>query len=363
MKRRGYFLAEMLMGMTLQAVLALSLLGAFYMLLTFSSSLAKTLEGYDRGQIVISYVDTRIRNAGTGLWNCTLGTAANPSPAGVSDAFDISLTHWPSLNGSSGRSYHLPVAITSSSDSRGERLSHDARYYEGNILTLLYAHKDYAQANNLLVLYADSTDAVTIPAGHASPDFKFINYTKDYTSKTNDNNFELDNCADKTNKLKHWAVIEASGLPVMISDFGNSTHYSFTLTAPNNHPVTIYPMSELLPIEIKRMLVVPDSDGYRNFTFFNPNDNLNRSFTGPYYHVKDILEVYFRLDTKPTTASPVTPILDMKVLVNDGERESEDIKCPPDWPAAYWQESFGKYNYHIEQAQWRLYNLTGWVFP
>ena len=51
-----------------------------------------------------------------------------------------------------------------------------------------------------------------------------------------------------------------------------------------------------------------------------------------------------------------------KVLVNDGERESEDIKCPPDWPAAYWQESFGKYNYHIEQAQWRLYNLTGWAF-
>ena len=362
MKRKAYFLAESLMGMALQAVLALSLMGAFYMLLTFSSSLSQTLEGYDRGQMVISYVDSRIRNAGLGLWGCNhvAGGASAPSPAGVAEAFDIA-SNWGALNKDY---FHLPVAVTSKTGSGSEGLSLDAidKYYEGNILTLLYAHKDAAKPDELLVIRSSDNDPVTISADQSVEKFKFISFKQNYGTKADlKTNFNLTESAPAPNNIKNWAVLEASGLPVIVSNFAESSTsnvYNFTLTAPHAHDVTVYPMSELLNLELKRMYVTGDSDN-RNFVFQDPKANLNNGFDDPYYHTKDILEVYFKLTTN---VDP--PLLDMKVLVSDGERiESDDAVCPAEWPSGYWQSDFGKHNFHVEQAQWRLYNLTGWVFP
>ena len=356
MKRKAYFLAETLMGMALQAILALSLMGAFYMLMTFSSSLSQTLDGFDRGQMVISYVDNRIRNAGLGLWGCKHSTSgSSPSPAGVTEAFDTG-SNW-SGAGLHQSYFHLPVAVTSLTGSGTEGLSKDSRYYEGNVLTLLYAHKDTQKPDELLVLCADSPDAVVIPAETSSPDFRFINYKEDY-SGSGKTNFNLSELTPNKKNLKSWAVMEASGRPVMVSNFtGGVFPRKFTITAPYGHSVKIYSMSELLNLEIKRMLV-KESDGVRNFAFYEPGGgSLSSPLEGPYYVAKDILEVYFRLDTQPDI-----PLLDMKVLVNDGERESGDVECPAEWPSGYWQDDFGKYNFHIEQAQWRLYNLTGWAF-
>lgn len=353
MKRKAYFLAETLMGMALQAILALSLMGAFYMLMTFSSSLSQTLDGFDRGQMVISYVDNRIRNAGLGLWNCNYvsGVESAPSPKGVAEAFEIA---------SSWNNIHLPVAVTSKTGSGTERLSKDSRYYEGNILTLLYAHKDTKKPDELLVFYSKSADAVVIPEDASSPDFRFIDYRsrKNY-SAAGETNFNLSAATPDKKNLKSWGVFEASGLPVMVSNFDINFPCEFTLTAPHKHDIKVYPMSELLNLELKRMYVAADSSGVRNFTNYDIKDNINDGFdtAHPHYVAKDILEVYFRLDTKPDI-----PLLDMKVLVNDGERESGDVECPAEWPSGYWQDDFGKYNFHIEQAQWRLYNLTGWAF-
>ena len=81
MKRKAFILTELLTGMALQSMFTLTLLGAFYLLLSFSTSTQQILAAHDEGQVVISYIDTRIRNAGIGMWDCG-------NPAGVAKAFN-----------------------------------------------------------------------------------------------------------------------------------------------------------------------------------------------------------------------------------------------------------------------------------
>ena len=82
MRRRAFILTEILTGLMLQSMFVITLFGAFYMVLTFGTATQQTLAASDSGQIVISYVDNRIRNAGVGLWKCG-------RPLGVAEALGL----------------------------------------------------------------------------------------------------------------------------------------------------------------------------------------------------------------------------------------------------------------------------------
>ena len=70
MKRKAFILTEILTGMILQVGFAVVLCSAFYMILNFSSNAQQGFAANDKGQMVIAYFDSRIRNAGLGLWGC-----------------------------------------------------------------------------------------------------------------------------------------------------------------------------------------------------------------------------------------------------------------------------------------------------
>ena len=373
MKRKAFILTEILTGLLLQAGFALTLCGAFYMLVTFSSSISNAMSSDSQGQRVITFIENRIRNAGLGFKNCD-------SPTKIAEAFKISDSNMKLLNG-----LHLPVAIMSSTDNRGARVSYDERYYEGNVLHLLYTQKD-SNANELLVLSTRvSTDVIELPA-KSSDKFRFLFERREYSKKQsnssayNQSYFKLTDTINETNhsskNLRRWAVTEASGMPVMVSEFAKpsttSSRYEFKITAPEKYPVSIYPMSELLTLRFAKMYVTKDSGGDYVFAFQTASNDLD-TFNGKYYyHAKDILEIHMKLDTKPnydaTLHVPQAPIFYLKVLLKTGEQPTDSegnvipSVCPDNWPSAYWRDEFAQYTVKVIEASWKLYNLTGFDF-
>ncbi|MBQ7154870.1 MAG: hypothetical protein IJR85_04875 [Synergistaceae bacterium] len=368
MKRKGFILTEILTGLIMQAGFVITLCGAFYMLVTFSASVSNTISSNGQGQRVITYIDRRIRNAGLGFSKCN-------SSVKIAEAFGFSDSMMPIL-----KDLYLPVAIMSSTDSRGEVVSYDNRYYEGNVLNLLYTHKDATQ--NELVVFSTSSDladkVITIPEDNYDT-FRFLFRDKDYTVSKNtadDNhnasNFALEDSANKNN-LKYWAVMEASGVPFLISDYAETSgHYEFRLTAPRTKSVQIHPMSEILNLDFEKMYVTPNESGDRNFVFRLPKDGLSNGLDSIKYHARDILEIHMKLDTQPyydpALFQPEAPIFDLKVLVSTGKQPHNDddevipSACPDNWPAAYWREEFEQYSVQVLEASWKLYNLAGFTF-
>ena len=364
MKRKAFILTEILTGMMLQSMFVLTLFGAFYMILSFGTSTQQVLAAHDEGQMVISYIDNRIRNAGLGLQNCG-------NVAGVATAFKIP-TNMTLLKTTDGNALHLPVAITSKIGSGNEEVSYsddDNKIYEGNILTLLYAKRDNKdigavynageKGERLVVYYKDTPSSVTsIDVNGEKENFQFV-----YETMRSKTNFIFTNDYDYHN-IKSWAVMAASGVPVRVfyntNDTPKTNEYFSQFKMVAKKEVYIYPMSELLNLECQRMFVDKDplSEG-RGFIFGNITANGDGWDT--HYHTKGILELYMTLDTN---ANP--PIFDLKVLVSEGFSDTPTPR-PTNWPQKYWYEyddgiDFRKYNVHVAQASWKLYNLAP-LFP
>lgn len=372
MKRNAFILTEILTGLLLQAGFIVTLCGAFYMLVTFSSSVSNAMSSDAQGQRVITYIEHRIKNAGLGFSKCN-------SPAKIAQAFQISDSNMKLLNG-----LHLPVAIMSKTGTGSERVSYDNRYYEGNILNLLYTQKD-SNANELAVFSKrDSTDVIVIPPG-SSDKFRFLYNTRDYTAGESNvyfkSKFRLNSTINATTltskNLRDWAVMEASGMPFMVSDFAKtkskSIYYDFTITAPKSYPVSIYQMSEMLTLRFAKMYV----NNANIFAFQTASndlntfkDNLEREHI--YYQARDILEIHMKLDTKPTIYGtrnvPNAPVFYLKVLMKTGDQPTNDdgsvipSVCPDNWPSAYWRDDFEQYSVQVLETSWKLYNLIGFDF-
>lgn len=360
MRRKAFILAEILTGLALQAGFALTLCGAFYMLVSFSSSMSQTLSSYDQGQLVINYIENRIRNAGIGLWECN-------TPEKVAEAFGINGAYMKALN---DKNIHLPVAITASTD-KFKGLSFDGSIYEGNILTLMYAHKDRVNPDKMVITNTtDGTTHIDTTISKASSDkFQFIRNIINSSTQAEASNFNLSDSAyndSMRNNLKNWTVMETSGVPLIISDY-SSTALSFKLNNISGKDVIVHPLSELLNVELQRMYVKADGNG-SNFVFQNADDNLSidSGFTQAYYHAKDILEIYMKLDVSNNKGKNPAPLFDLKVLLSAGQApvsgDETLTECPDNWPKAFWKDEFKNYNVHVMEAQWRLYNLTGWTF-
>ena len=370
MKRKAFVLTEILTGLLLQAGFAVTLCGAFYMLVTFSSSISNAMASDGQGQRVITYIEHRIRNAGLGFKECN-------SPTKIAEAFKISDSNMKLM-----KNLHLPVAIMSDTDSRGERVSYDNRYYEGNVLYLLYTQKD-SNSNELAVFSkGESTDVIRLPAA-SSDKFRFLFNRRDYTKEVSgsDGNFQsyfqLSGTINKTNhsskNLRRWAVMEASGMPFMVSEFAiaknSSIYHDFTITAPEKYPVSIYQMSELLTLRFAKMYVIKNANV---FAFQTASNDLNTFNDKYYYHARDILEIYMKLDTKPnydaTLHVPQAPIFYLQVLLKTGDQPTNDngevipSVCPDNWPSAYWREEFEKYSVQVLETSYKLYNLLGFEF-
>ena len=352
MKRQGFILTEILTGMVLQVGFAIVLCSAFYMILNFSTNTQQGFTANDKGQMVISYFDSRIRNAGLGLWKCN-----------SSQDIRIALQKIHALNNdSANKILCLPVAIVQSADGK-VNVSHDktGRFYSGNVLTLLYAHKDTKEYQNNPVRLILITDKKQTPVTlvdmdtSASNDFIIIDNNKNniqsYLNSSLGKNTDENTNRKSSSNIKRYTVMENVGVPVYTAD-NSENKISLRAFTGTNQP-TIYPMTEMLNLECQKLYTVKDDNGY-NFKF--------RELTGygywgsSYYHTKDILELYMTLDTRPNTPDRV-PIFELRVLVSEGINELGTTAKPKDWPGR-WTADFNTHKVHVSKAAWKLYNLA-----
>ena len=352
MKRKGFILAEILTGLMIQAWFIVTLCGAFYLLLTFSNRIQQSNAAQDHGQRVIAYVDARIRNAGLGLWGC-VDDVGNVTPGSIFTTLNTvgGLTNMPKL-----QNLHLPVAITSRDvDKFGPYAVPADGIYSGDVLTLLYAHRDFNAAkknNSKLVISLDAgVPSQDIPNISNGMDFILIGGAGVGYNTFNDSSFARDG---KNTNIRNYAVMERSGVPVMLRPRGSNTK-SLKIVPPSTpSPTRIYNMSELLMLECERMYVA-ESTGQRSFMVKSLGDDASGNAWNPATpHTAGVLELYMELDT-----NPIVPIFTLKVLVSEGKSDSSTpTPKPADWPQKYWKPEFATHNVHISQASWRLPNLA-----
>ena len=350
MKRRAFILTEILTGMMLQVMFAVILCSAFYLILNFSTSAQQGFAANDKGQMVIAYFDSRIRNAGLGLWGChgskDIRLALNEIPALQEEQKDSE----------NKKNLCLPVAIVRSDDKGKGTISRDTKtkVYSGNVVTLLYAHKDPNEVRLILTTSDNRAkkiekDTEYFPTKSTSNDFFLIDKKTEQLKSYTASNFAKGVTEGQSN-IKKYAVIEGTGIPIYIASNGTD---AVRLSVPSAIESTkIYPMSELLNLECQKLYVRKDDNGY-NFVFHElGSDGKWDKF---YYHTKDILDLYMTLDTKPAI-----PIFELRVLVSEGINEQGTTTKPKDWPGR-WKDKdidFSIYKVHVSKATWKLYNLA-----
>ncbi len=342
MKRKGFILAEILTGMMIQAWFIVALCGAFYLLLTFSTRIQQSNAAQDHGQRVIAYVDARIRNAGLGLWGC--GDPATPES--IFAVLNQSGNYMPRL-----KNLHLPVAITSRDvDNFGPYARPADGIYSGDVLTLLYAHRDFNTGNKLII---DLSSIVSLDAGQHG-NFHLITSiagNKAFFPGTDFTDTPM------TNDIKSYGVIENLGLPVYLSNAnGLSTKEYVHVKNIFSQEIYVHPLSELLPLECERMYVT-ESKGQRSFMIKSLGVDSGANAWNPASpHTAGILEIYMELNVSPDI-TPKMPIFTLKVLVNEGKSDTPTQK-PSNWPRRYWKTEYAKYKVHVSQASWKLPNLA-----
>ena len=350
MKRKAFILTEILTGMMLQAGFIIVLCGAFYMLLNFSTDTQQVLSANDKAQIVINYIDNRIRNAGIGMHECG-------NTDGVVKAFNDVQELSKKLD--DNKFLPLPVAIVHKDKDNKEKVKLNNNIYSGNVLYLLYANKDrsYGSDNKpvRLILTTSDNDKQKLTSGYnyfSLIDKKTLGIKSYINSKLNPTQSST---IGLSKNIRRYAVMESTGVPVYIlipSDDDINTNKNIRIKASYvPESIYVYPMSELLNLECQKIYVDKDNLGNSNFTYRELADNGETWSKGPYYHAKDILELYMTLDTNKKP-----PIFTLKILVSEGASPTKTI-MPENWHEDYWYPAFENHKVHVAEASWRLPNL------
>lgn len=347
MKRsKGYILTEIMMSMLLQAMFIVVLSGAFYMMLSFYTRTQQLQTARERGFRVISYFDRRIRHAGLGLWQCQNSyqiVKMVSKENGIIASTGVSDTNkYKNL---------LPVSLISCDGWDKTQLSdyvskdivggNGGKIYMGNILTLLYAYRDF-----------DDTAKWITTAVNFNPQSGTGNETSIFQNSISFN--------DNTNNTiqRYFSVAEGVGLPLSTGITENdakfkkaSLSYTNISSAPN--PVkTVYAGSELLHLNGERMFVVKDKNTPEesSFAFAFSGDS---KWNGPYYHVAGILDIYMELRA-PTNG---TKTFDLYVLSTGGKDSSRTTTQPPaTWPGAF-SSKYASQVMYVSRASWELNNI------
>ena len=392
---KGFTLAEILTGLLLQALFILVLCGTFYLLVSFGSGTQQILTARERGQRVISYFDSRIRNAGLGMSRLTSSnsyrTALEPLvKAGTDEPNPLALT-----TTDTKKQLRLPVAITdydipiennlskfnenmkkASVKSRDKGTTNDKTIIYGNILTLIYSQKEEPKSQKNLVIVPVSADNVHLESKdeimtNSQKDFMFI----DFESNSNPYNFYNPNNDDNPEQnIDNWAALVGTEIPLntrrienqrsfKTSDDVTKKGYFVTLINKNASNAIIHAGDELLHLRGERLFVADINDNdERNFRFQTLTNDWGRREP----HQRDILEIYMELDTE-------TNIFTLWVLASGG-KDSRKHKRPSSWPDTArpiktsakdnWDTS--DYCYHVvyvSKASWKLHNIpNGFVW-
>lgn len=392
---KGFTLVELMTAMAVYGIFLAMLAGAFYALLTFGNRSQNVLIARERGQRVINYVDSKIRNAGLGLH-------ALQSSEEIRKALDPLTKSGGSLHNSK-EELKLPVAVTykyqdtmnddacKTSDVKKKydvldtsiREEKDKNIFIGNILTLLYAERetqtdimksDGKYAINLAIVpFNASGDLTSQEIKNQKPEtVKLLaknleQYNKTFSERFSDN--------EKTNKLpgakdediRNWAVLRGAGIPVRVKE--NSNYMRIDITplfygSSANQSFDIYAGDELLYLECETLFAEnprekdkEKGETVRNLKVQKPKGTkVNPEKWGDVDPFESgILEIYAELDTNPGKN-----ILTLWVLSTGGQDTViHDPSTLKDWPStARWQDKYKYEILYVSKASWKLNNLA-----
>ena len=347
MKRsKAFILVEVLTGMALQTGFIIVLCTSFYLMLSFYTRTQQYLNARQKGEKVIAYVDSRIRNVGLGLGKCGSSSEIREALSNVSLA-----GMKPALT--------LPVGITKGD---GSNLQDNKNTREisgnkirGNILTLLYTQR--ASGLNFTIRTKESADTIvstdTIVSGCNYP----ITVTQDQvevglvtgSSGTKDYGasefYESD--IPQRSYLNSYTVMAGAGKPIYIASLPDDNG-KFDLKLQYSSSVEVYPGDELMYLKCERMFISGN-----NFVFkpFRISRKEAHKWGNQYANESGILEVYFELDTS-------TNILDMYVLASGGVNDAGNTQRPVSWPSDFWKTEFANYMIYVSRASWKLSNIS-----
>ena len=145
-RSRGFTLAELLMALVIHSFFILMLGGTFYTLISFGSRSQMVMTARERGQRVINFIDSRVRNAGLGMWKLESSKEFREALAPLVNGS----TAKKGFNNSDAKNITLPVIITydyqdsiAEDGLYGDVIKSEDNILRGNVLTLLYAqHAD-----------------------------------------------------------------------------------------------------------------------------------------------------------------------------------------------------------------------------
>ena len=337
-RSKAYILTEIMMSMMLQAMFIIVLSGAFYMMLSFYTKTQQLQTARERGHRVISYVDQRIRHAGLGLWDSQnsdfLRTLLDVGGVLASDQWKM----------------NLPVSVISkdivknddyykSEDISGYNIvgiSSGGKIFRGNILTLLYAYKDFDDSKSLIFKESNSVPGGSTTSGQSFDLFADLSGTG-FTNTNSDN---------QSNRL---SITESTGVPLVNKNVRNAT---ITLRTKSNDISYVYAGSELLHAGCERMFVTYNNNlEERSFAFAFPEEN---GWGQVNHHVAGILEIYIELHAPENG----TKTLDLYVLSTGGKDSSSTNKSrPATWPGHWDDNEYGKYVLYVSRASWKLNNI------
>lgn len=403
---KGFTLVEIMTAMAVYGIFLSMLAGAFYALLTFGNRSQNVLIARERGQRVINYVDSKIRNAGLGLH-------ALQSSEEIRKALDPLSKSGGSLHNSK-EELKLPVAVTYKyQDTMGDdacktsdvkkkydaldtsiRKEKDKNIFIGNILTLLYAERetqtdimksDGKYAINLAIVPCNASGDLTTSQeikNQKTETVKLLAKNLDQYNKTFSERFS-DN--EKTNKLpgardediRNWAVLRGAGIPVRVKE--NSNYMRIDITplfygSSANQSFDIYAGDELLYLECETLFAEnprekdkEKGETVRNLKVQKPKGTkVNPEKWGDVDPFESgILEIYAELDTNKIEGTDKKKNILTLWVLSTGGRDTVVHERPKDWPLTArptnWDDKSNKYKYeilYVSKASWKLNNLA-----
>ncbi|MBR2208812.1 MAG: prepilin-type N-terminal cleavage/methylation domain-containing protein [Synergistaceae bacterium] len=168
---KGFTLTELLTALVIHSFFILILGGTFYTLISFGSRSQMTMTARERGQRVINYIDSRVRNTGLGMWACENSSAIKNALAPLTASgrvFSRSDTMFPVMITNYANMEDIEGTLTKKSDLTSK--TEDEKIICGNVLRLLYAQREtgtdsdsaklVVQQNGIVVDYSSNADTV-----------------------------------------------------------------------------------------------------------------------------------------------------------------------------------------------------------
>ena len=374
---KGLTLIEILIALTIHAIFILMLGGTFYALLSFGNKSQQVLVAREHGRRVIDYVDSRIRNAGLGMWKLESYDA-------VINALEPLTKSGKPLNNST-KNLRLPVAVTydyqdgfsdstlAKADTKTKKditkKNEDERFIIGNILTLLYAERDTDKREdedrvNLIIVSKDIQSVDITDFATDGGIFKFLSFGKNHY----ENSDFVYNTKNTKNDIRNWAVLTGSGVPFYTNSYQFApSSYGIILWTYANEDTKVYAGDELLYLKCERIFAEDprDKDKENGETVRNLKvQKLKDTAWGDVTPFESgILEIYMELHKD-------TNILDFYVLSTGGKDNTMTHDRPKDWPYTARPveskegdtEAWNKSKYcndivYVSRASWKLNNL------